>query len=114
VTIIINEGPAKLRAWNGLRTAGALVGEGFKVRVFLMDDGVYLAKTGQDPIPGLAALNSEEHLQKLMELGVEISCCGLCFHARGLSREEILPNIPIASLPDLAKAIKASRHVLTF
>ena len=53
-TIIINEAPyAKERALSALRFAWTCDIEGHKVRIWLFENGVYLAKKGQKPASGL-------------------------------------------------------------
>ena len=114
ITIVINEGPGSLKAWNALRLAGALVGEGVSVHLFLLDDGVYIAKVDQKPVSGLSELNLAGRLEELMGLGVTVQACGVCANARGLKAEEYIPGIPIVSIVDLARSIKESRQVLVF
>lgn len=114
VTLIVNEGPGSLKAWNAARLAAALVGEGMEVYVFLMHDGTYAALKGQEPVDGLREMNLAGKLQELRDLGVQVACCSLCANARGLKQEHLIEGVFIASLVDLAKSIKQSRHVITF
>lgn len=84
------------------------------VSVFLLDDGVYLAKSDQTPPPGQEALNAEVHIKKLLEMGIEFIACGVCLNARGIADDELLPAVSVAGLADLARKIKNSKHALTF
>ncbi len=114
VTIIINEGPGSLKAWNALRLAAALIGEKISVLLFLLDDGTYIAKGDQKPVTGLAELDLAKKLKELMEMGARVQACGVCTNARGLKGEELVPGVPVVSMVDLAKAVKESRQVLVF
>lgn len=113
-TIVINEGPGNLKAWNALRLASALLGEKFKVYIFLLDDGTFMAKVGQKPVAGLSELNLAKKLEELIEMGAEVQACGVCASARGLEDKDLVAGIPIVSMVDLAKAIKDSSRVLVF
>ena len=114
VTIIVNESPGSVKAWNAIRLAAALRGEGLDVYVFLMHDGTYAAVKGQEPVEGLRELNLADKLGELLELGAQVACCSLCANARGLKQEHLIEGVFIASMVDLAKSIKQSRHVITF
>ena len=113
-TLIVNEGPGSLKAWNALRLAAALVGEKFQVTIFLMDDGTYVAKVGQNPVPGLSELNLAKKLEELISMGVKVLACGVCINARGMEEKELLAGVPVVSMVDLAKSIKESSRVLVF
>ena len=114
VTLIINEGPTSLKAWNALRLAAGLLGEKMQVTIFLLDDGTYVAKSGQSPVPGLSELNLAKKLEELVSMGVKVLACGVCTSARGLEEKELVAGIPVVSMVDLAKSIKESSRVLVF
>ena len=76
-TIIINEAPyAKERALSALRFAWTADIEGHKVKIWLFENGVYLAKKGQKPAQGL--INYGQMLEVLIKGGVEVKACVVC------------------------------------
>lgn len=114
ITIIINEAPSTMRAWNGLRVAAGCVGVDLEAHVFLIDAGVYVAKKGQKPPEGLKELNSADKIRELMQLGVKVTACGTCVSSAGLAKEELADGVAVGSMVDLCKSIKASSNVLSF
>lgn len=113
-TVILNEGPDSMKTWNGLRIAAGLIGVDEKVEIFLLDDGVYAGKKGQQPVEKLKELDSAAKLQELIGMGVKVSACRTCTEMKGLTNEELVDNIEVTTLLDLAKLIKESKHVLIF
>lgn len=113
VTLIVNHGPGDVSSYNAMRLAAALTAEDFDVYVFLFQDGTYAAKKGQSPVAGLAELNLEQKLTELLELGVQVACCGTCADARGLTADDLIEGVHIGSLMDLSRSIKQSKHVIT-
>lgn len=112
-TIIINEAPyGKERAWNAIRLAQAMIAKGEEVNVFLLEDGVSVAKEGQNPPAGY--YNLERMLKELIERGAEVRACGTCCAARGLSREDLMSGVKMSGIMDLAGWVKKSQHVLAF
>ncbi len=113
VTLIITEGPASLRAWNGLRLAAALQGDGNQVSVFLLDDGVYLAIRGQAPPERLSELASDQKLLGLLGMGVEVEACGVCLEHRGLDARALVEGVRPATMMDLARLIGGGDRVVS-
>ncbi len=56
-----------------------------KVNIFLVEDGVFVAKKGQQ-----ADLRVEDMLKDAIKSGVSVKLCGSCAKARGLSQASIL------------------------
>lgn len=115
VTIIINEAPyGKERAWNALRFAAAAASSAVKmnVNVFLLEDGVSVARRGQSPPKGY--YNLEKMLQEIIDMNVKVRICGTCAKARGLSKDDLIPGVEIGTMINLANWVKESQKVLTF
>lgn len=113
VTLIITGGPASLKAWNGLRLGAALIGQGLNVTVFLVDDGVYLARSGQRPVDKLAELGADKKLAELMDMGAAVEACGVCLDHRGLEPDDLVPRVRPSTMVDLARFIKDSDRVVS-
>lgn len=114
VTLIIQEGPGNMKAWNGLRLAAGLIGEGMDVYMFLLQDGTYAALKGQKPVDGLKEFDLAGKITELIGFGVQVQCCSLCAEARGISADDLVEGVSMASMIDLARSIKESKHVISF
>lgn len=112
-TIIINELPYKNdKAWNALRLAGALLAQGVRVNVFLLEDGVDAGKERQDSKG--KEYNLEELTKELIAKGVPFLACSTCLKACGISREKLIDGITAGGMRDLAEWVKESDKVVTF
>jgi tRNA 2-thiouridine synthesizing protein D len=113
LTIIIYEAPyAKERALSALRVAFTADLEGHKVRLWLFENGVYLAKKGQKPAQGL--MNYGQMLEDLIKSGVEVKACVVCAEARGLTQADLLDGVKLATVHELVEWTVNSDKVLTF
>lgn len=112
-TIIIYEAPiAKERALSALRFAWTADLEGHKVRIWLFENGVYLAKKGQNPAQGLT--NYGQMLEDLVKGGVEVKACGVCAEARGLKQADLIDNVKLATIHDLVDWTINSDKTISF
>lgn len=113
-TIVIQNAPYKPdnKAWHALRFAGAALAEDMKVRVHLLDEGVGLARRGQQVPAGAADL--EKLLAELMEYGLEVRACAMSMGDCHLDENAVLQGVERGSMKSLATWIKESDVVLTF
>lgn len=113
VTIVINEAAyGKERAWNALRLAMAMMVKNMRVNIFLLEDGVTLAKRGQHPPEGY--YNLEKMLTDLVQSGAKVRACGTCLQARGMSQNDLVSGVEVGKMLDLVQWVKESMSVLTF
>ncbi len=111
-TLIINEAPyAKERALSALRFAWTANIEGHKVRIWLFENGVYLAKRGQKPASGL--VNYGQTLEDLIK-EVEVKACIVCVEARGLTQADLIDGVKIATVHELVEWTVNSDKVIVF
>ena len=112
-TIIINEAPyAKERALSALRFAATCDIEGHKVKIWLFENGVYLAKKTQKPAQGL--INYGQNLENLIQGGVEVKACVVCVEARGLAQADLFDGVKIATVHELVEWTVNSDKVIVF
>jgi tRNA 2-thiouridine synthesizing protein D len=112
-TIIINEAPiGKERALSALRFAATADIEGHKVRIWLFENGVYLAKKGQHPAQGV--INCGELLQNLIEGGAEVKACVVCAEGRGVTQTELLDGVKLATIHELVEWTTTSDKIIVF
>jgi uncharacterized protein involved in oxidation of intracellular sulfur len=113
VLLVVNTAPYGSEGpYNAFRLAQALALRDEHVEVFLMGDAVHAARAGQDPRG--AHLSLELMLIELLERAVDVSCCGTCCGTRGLSAEQLVPRVRIATIHDLAADVAASDKVISF
>ena len=112
-TLIINEAPyQKERAYTALRFARTAVFEGHKTKIFLIENGVYLAKKNQKPAsdqPNLGAF-----LEDLIKDDQEVKACVVCLKARGIAESELIKGIKVVTLNDLVEWSVTSDKVIVF
>jgi len=113
ITMIINEAAyGKERAWNAFRLAMAMMTKDMKVNIFLLEDGVTVAKKGQQTPEGY--YNLEKMLAQLIQSGAKVRACNTCLQARGLSQNDLVPGAEAGKLLDLVEWIRESKSVLSF
>ncbi len=111
-TVVITTAPyGKERAYSALRFALTSLIEGIDINIFLIEDGVYVAKKNQKPaeVP-----NYMEYLQNCIESGATVKVCGPCCIARGLSEDDLIDDVKLATMHDLVNFVKESDKVITF
>jgi uncharacterized protein involved in oxidation of intracellular sulfur len=112
-TIIINEAPyASERALSALRFAATCDIEGHKVRIWLFENGIYLAKKGQKPSQGI--INYGQLLENLIQGNVEVKACIVCIEARGLIQADMFDGVKIATVHELVEWTVNSDKVMVF
>ena len=114
VTIVIQNAPYQSdnKAWHALRFAGAALTEDMVVRVHLLDDGVEVGRSNQQPPAG--AVNLEELLAELMECGLEVRACGMSLNDCAIDEAIMIPGIERGSMKALAAWVKDSDQVMVF
>jgi tRNA 2-thiouridine synthesizing protein D len=112
-TIIINEAPyGKERALSALRYAATCDIEGHKVKIWLFENGVYVAKKGQKSLQGL--INYGQLLENLIQGGVEVKACVVCVEARGITQADLVEGVKIATVHELVEWTVNSDKVIVF
>lgn len=112
ITIIVNDPPyGTERAWNALRYALALITQA-RVNLFLLGDGVAIAKKAQKTPQGY--YNLGQMLERLISKGANVKACVTCIDARGMEANELIDGVEVAGIMDLAKWTAESEKVVGF
>jgi tRNA 2-thiouridine synthesizing protein D len=112
-TIIVFDAPvSKERAYSALRFAWTCDIEGHKVRIWLFENGVYVAKKGQKPAQGI--VNVGQTLEDLVKDGVEVKACVVCAEARGITQEDMIDGVKLATVHELVEWTSTSDKIITF
>jgi uncharacterized protein involved in oxidation of intracellular sulfur len=115
VTIVINTAPYGTEGpYNALRLAAFLMaGKGkANVRIFMVGDGVFSAKRGQNPPEGF--YNIEKMLTGIVDKGAHLEMCGTCCQSRGIAQEDVIDGATVSSIRVLATWIVESDKVINF
>ncbi len=107
-TMIITDAPyGQEKPFTALRIVQAAFQH--KVNIFLVEDGVYVAKRGQK-----ADVRVEDMLKDAIRSGVTVRLCGNCAEARGLSQDELVEGAEMGIMKELVEWVDRSDKVLTF
>ena len=110
---ILNDPPyGTERSYNALRLAVTLALQPERqVRMFLIADAVFCAKSGQKTPTGY--YNLEVMVTKVVQRG-EIALCGTCMDARGLHDVELVEGCRRSTMVELAQWTAQADKVLVF
>ncbi len=110
-TIIIGDGPyTKERPYTMLRFAYTALLEGHKVHIFLVEDGIFVGKKGQDPS---TYDNIGKWMKDVLEEGADVKACGVCMKARGMSEEELMDGINKTTMNGLLEMVVDADTVIS-
>lgn len=100
--------------WNGLRLAGQLTENQQKVRVFLMNDSVDMARDVCVPPAGYDQ-DLSQMLKDLIAKGVPVKVCGTCMARCGIYKNHpYFAGAQSSTMQELAEWVASSDKVLTF
>lgn len=109
-TIVIGDGAyTKERPYTMLRFAMTALLEGYKINIFLVEDGIFVGKKNQDP-------NTYDNVGKWMNdvlsEGAKVMACGVCMKARGLLDEELMEGITRTTMNGFLEMCVESDNIL--
>ncbi len=100
--------------WNGLRLADKILEAGQKVRLFLMNDSVDMARD-VCKAPESYDQDLSKMLKDLIAKGVPVKVCGVCMVRCGIYKNHpYFEGAEKATMPELAEWVTDSDKVLTF
>jgi len=97
--------------WNALRLAGQLSKDSTEVRIFLMNDAVDLARIG---FPASDDFDLQSMLKEVIASGAEAKLCKTCIDRCGIGEGKTIPEVKVATMPELSRWVVDSDKVLTF
>lgn len=112
--LILNDAPyGTERSYNALRLARALLEKGASgVHVFLMGDAAACAHAGQKVPQGY--YNIGDMLGAVIRRGGEVSVCGTCMDARGMTDDQLVTGAKRGSMETLTNWTTDAERVLVF
>ena len=115
ILFIINDAPyGSEKAYNAMRLAITTLKEheGVEVRIFLMGDAVTCALPGQLTPQGY--YNIERMFKAVINKGGQVKACRTCSDARGIKVLDLIQDIEISTMSQLAKWVVESDKILIF
>jgi sulfur relay (sulfurtransferase) complex TusBCD TusD component (DsrE family) len=108
VGFLITTSPEHQNSYTVYRLAEAILAEGHRVEIFLMDDGIY----------NVVRNEVKERLfsgfEPLMDKGARVVICALSAESRGFSEEDLLPGVGPMSQYELSDIVSRSDRFLYF
>jgi len=98
--------------WNALRLASTLQSQSVAVRVFVMNDATDLVRQGA--MPEGAEFDLQAMLRGLLPRGGRVKVCPTCVTRCGMHSGDVLPEVVMAGMGDLATWVVESDRTLTF
>ncbi|MBF0118552.1 MAG: DsrE family protein [Desulfobacterales bacterium] len=88
--------------------------EGKKSAVFLLDEGVYIAKKGIiNNVRAATGDNADDHISYLQEFGIPIYVCTPCAKSRLISESDLIQGAKMATAVELIK-LSCESTVISF
>ena len=116
ILIIFNREPYDSTdvTWNGLRLASTLTKNGEKVRIFLMNDSVDMARDLCKPPVGYDQ-DLSQMLKELIAQGVPVKVCGSCMARCGIYKNHpYFDGAEKSTMQALSEWVVDSDKVITF
>lgn len=98
-------------AWNGVRLAQTLLEKGQEVWMFLINDGIDLARPGA--CPKEAEFDLAKMLQEVAEKGSTVKLCKTCIKRCGIEGDTMIPGAVVSTMSDFADWIIQADKVVT-
>ncbi|MFQ5866926.1 MAG: DsrE/DsrF/TusD sulfur relay family protein [bacterium] len=98
--------------WNAVRMADTALASGYEVKIFLMNDGVDLAR--QQTKPENAEFDLGKMLLEIQNKGGEIKLCTTCINRCGIAKGDLLDKSWPAGMKDLINWTAEADRVITF
>jgi tRNA 2-thiouridine synthesizing protein D len=119
IAVAVGEAPyGSQRVYTALRLLLVALHEEHKANLFLMEDGVFAAKAGQEPpempVGDAGMPNCEALIRAAIQEGLTVKACRVCCLERGLRQEEIVPGVEVGSMLDLLNWVLESDRALVF
>jgi tRNA 2-thiouridine synthesizing protein D len=111
-TVVVTEAPyGREKAYSALRFALTCLVDGHRVNLFLMQDGVYVARKDQNPAE---FPNFGGYLDEAIKEGADVKICTPCSQNRGLTDKDFLKGAKLATIHDLVEWTAKSDKVIVF
>ena len=93
--------------------ANSILAKGLNVTLLLIEDGVALAKSGQNP-NNIGLPNNSNEIRDFLDLGGRLIVIKESLEERGIKKDELVEDIEILTLNDVDFLIEDHDLILTF
>lgn len=100
-------------AFSAVQVGNALLAEEEKATLLLLEDGVYFAVKGQNP-SALELPNNLRYVEDFLELGGRIVAAEAALRKRGLTPQDLVEGVEVASYSRLVKELESHAVSVTF
>jgi tRNA 2-thiouridine synthesizing protein D len=119
ITVVVGDPPyGKERVYTALRFSLVALHQGHQVNMFVLEDAVFAAKRGQSPpempVGDAGMPNCEQLLAASIQEGLKVKACRVCSANRGLTSEELIEGVEMASMIDMVDWVVSSDRTVTF
>ena len=113
IAVIIGQGGYTAeRPYTALRFVNTALLDEHKVKLFLVEDGVFVGLKNQNPSE---YPNLNEWLEQGLETGdLEVKACGVCLKARGISKEQLVDGLEVGTMHDFVSFVADSDNQVFF
>jgi uncharacterized protein involved in oxidation of intracellular sulfur len=98
--------------WNALRLAATLAERKASVRIFVMNDAIDLVRDGG--MPEGYEFDLQAMLRGLLPRGGRVKVCTTCVNRCGIGHGEVIPEVTLSTMADLAEWVVDSDRVVVF
>lgn len=113
VLLILSHGPFDGDVtWNALRLAATLTERKASVRIFVMNDAIDLVREGA--MPEGSEFDLQAMLRELLPHGSRVKVCTTCVNRCGIGHGEVIPEVTLSTMGDLAEWVVDSDRVVAF
>ncbi len=114
LTVLLTRAPyGSIQAAEAVRHVMGAVGEDIDVKLLLVDEGVYLAKKGQEA--GQTEYTSlEEALKDIIDMGGEVLIDKASLRDSGLDREDIIEGVEVVNSYDISQVLIDTDKTMIF
>lgn len=127
LVVAISSPPYTIGAVDGLLTVlGVKPKLGWGITIFLVGDGVYLARKGQEALEGVYAryagqqgvpyqeVSFEKAVERLVREGAEVHASSEACFERGIARHELVEGVALSGMDLLAEAAPKAKAFFYF
>lgn len=112
ITVVIGNAPyGTERAYSAMRFVLAALAERLTIKIFLIEDGVYVGMKNQAPAD---YPNDKNLLSDAMAKGAEVKACMPCCKARGLRQEDLVEGIQLGTINDMVAFVANTDKTIFF
>jgi len=127
LVVVLSSPPYTINSVDGMLTVlGVAPKLGWKISIFLIDEGVHLAEKGQRPLEGVYVrtagshgvpfheVNFEKALQRLLDEKVRIYACEDSCKEHCLTPSDLIDGVTMATYKELAEEVLLTKAVFFF